>query len=172
MALAGAGWGPPRGRFRSCDVPKHRDFEWILQEAGKDQKALKDVTDARILSAAQELRPRLRCEGLTRELVGRTFALVREAAGRHLGMAHFDVQLIGGCVLLSAMVAEMETGEGKTLVATLPACTLALAGGWRAYRDGQRLPDGPGCRVDGAGIPCLGAFGGHHRSRQGPCGPA
>ncbi len=56
------------------------------------------------------------------------FALVREAARRTLNMPHFDVQLVGGLVLLKGMVAEMETGEGKTLAATLPACTSALAG--------------------------------------------
>jgi len=56
------------------------------------------------------------------------FALVREASQRALGLRHFDVQLVGGLILLQGMVAEMETGEGKTLTATLPACTAALAG--------------------------------------------
>jgi preprotein translocase subunit SecA len=53
---------------------------------------------------------------------------VRAVAAHRLGMAHFDVQLMGGWVLLHGMVAEMQTGEGKTLTATLPACTVALAG--------------------------------------------
>jgi preprotein translocase subunit SecA len=56
------------------------------------------------------------------------FALVREAARRRLGMRHFDVQLIGGIVLHQGKIAEMKTGEGKTLVATLPAYLNALAG--------------------------------------------
>jgi preprotein translocase subunit SecA len=56
-----------------------------------------------------------------------TFALVREAGRRTLGMRHFDVQLIGGLVLHQGRIAEMKTGEGKTLVATLPACLNALA---------------------------------------------
>ena len=56
------------------------------------------------------------------------FALVREAGRRKLGMRHFDVQLIGGMVLHQGKIAEMKTGEGKTLVATLPACLNALAG--------------------------------------------
>jgi preprotein translocase subunit SecA len=56
------------------------------------------------------------------------FALVREAARRKLNMRHFDVQLIGGVVLHEGKIAEMKTGEGKTLVATLPACLNALAG--------------------------------------------
>jgi preprotein translocase subunit SecA len=60
--------------------------------------------------------------------VARCFALVREVAGRTLGQRHFDVQLTGGRVLLDGMVAEMETGEGKTLTATLAASAAALAG--------------------------------------------
>ncbi len=56
------------------------------------------------------------------------FALVREAGRRKLGMRHFDVQLIGGIVLHEGKIAEMKTGEGKTLVATLPAVLNALAG--------------------------------------------
>ena len=56
------------------------------------------------------------------------FALVREAGRRKLGMRHFDVQVIGGMVLHQGKIAEMKTGEGKTLVATLPACLNALAG--------------------------------------------
>jgi len=56
------------------------------------------------------------------------FALVREAGRRTLGMRHFDVQLVGGVVLHEGKIAEMKTGEGKTLVATLPACLNALAG--------------------------------------------
>ena len=56
------------------------------------------------------------------------FALVREAGRRFLKMRHFDVQLIGGMVLHDGKIAEMKTGEGKTLVATLPAALNALAG--------------------------------------------
>jgi preprotein translocase subunit SecA len=77
---------------------------------------------------ADELRYRLRCDGWHRDLVARTFALVRTVATQTLGMSHFDVQIMGGWVLLHGMVAEMQTGEGKTLTATLPACTMALAG--------------------------------------------
>jgi len=62
------------------------------------------------------------------ELLPEAFALVREASKRTLGMRHFDVQLIGGIVLHQGKIAEMRTGEGKTLVATLPACLNALTG--------------------------------------------
>jgi preprotein translocase subunit SecA len=78
--------------------------------------------------AARELGKMLRRDGLLPELVARAFALVTRAAEATVGKRHFDVQLLGGWVLLHGMVAEMETGEGKTLTATLPACTAALAG--------------------------------------------
>ena len=62
------------------------------------------------------------------ELLPKAFAVVREAGKRVLGMRHFDVQLIGGMVLHDGQIAEMKTGEGKTLVATLPAYLNALTG--------------------------------------------
>jgi len=67
-------------------------------------------------------------QGFTDELLSRAFAAVREASRRTLGLRHHDVQLIGGWTLLQGVIAEMETGEGKTLVATLAACTAAAAG--------------------------------------------
>jgi preprotein translocase subunit SecA len=87
-----------------------------------------DLDDAGLRAAAEALRPLLRREGFAEPLVARVFALVREAATRTLGERPYDVQVIGGRVLLAGMIAEMETGEGKTLTATLPACTAALAG--------------------------------------------
>ena len=71
---------------------------------------------------------------------------------RTLGMRHFDVQLIGGWALLQGMVAEMETGEGKTLTATLAAATAALAGPRGARHHGQRLPREPRRRADAPGL--------------------
>lgn len=70
----------------------------------------------------------MRQQGFTDKLLARAFAAVREASLRTLGMRHHDVQLIGGWALLQGMIAEMNTGEGKTLVATLAACTAAAAG--------------------------------------------
>ena len=70
----------------------------------------------------------MRRQGFSDALVARAFAAIREASARTLGLRHHDVQLIGGWALLQGMVAEMETGEGKTLVATLAACTAAAAG--------------------------------------------
>ena len=70
----------------------------------------------------------MRRQGFDDNLLARAFAAVREASKRTLGMRHHDVQLIGGWTLLQGILAEMETGEGKTLVATLAACTAAAAG--------------------------------------------
>jgi preprotein translocase subunit SecA len=68
------------------------------------------------------------------------FALVRESAKRTLGQRHYDEQLIGGVILHRGMITEMRTGEGKTLVGTLPAYVNALTGTWSTCRDGERLP--------------------------------
>ena len=78
--------------------------------------------------AASSLRAALIRQGLTDALVAESFALVREVSARLLNQRHFDVQVAGGYALLRGLVAEMHTGEGKTLTATLPACTAALAG--------------------------------------------
>jgi len=90
--------------------------------------AFSDLSDREILEASRNLGKELRKNGFADDLVVDTFALVREAAARKTNLRPFDVQLIGGLVLLNGMLAEMETGEGKTLTATLPACTAALAG--------------------------------------------
>ncbi len=68
------------------------------------------------------------------------FATVREAARRTLGQRHFDVQIMGGAALHLGNIAEMRTGEGKTLVSTLPVYLNALVGRGRARRHRQRLP--------------------------------
>ena len=81
------------------------------------------------------------------------FATVREAAKRTLGQRHFDVQLIGGMVLHQGKIAEMKTGEGKTLVATLPVYLNALDRQGRARRHGQRLSRQARRRMDGPDLP-------------------
>jgi preprotein translocase subunit SecA len=58
----------------------------------------------------------------------KSFAVIREVAFRTLGKRHYDVQLFAGWIMINGMLAEMETGEGKTLASTLPACTAALVG--------------------------------------------
>jgi preprotein translocase subunit SecA len=90
--------------------------------------SLESSSDAELTAMAGELRVELRRDGFNEQSVARAFALIREVAGRTIGQRHYDVQILGGWVLLNGLVAEMETGEGKTLTATLPAATAALAG--------------------------------------------
>ncbi|MEJ2723025.1 MAG: preprotein translocase subunit SecA [Deltaproteobacteria bacterium] len=117
-----------RGLFAPWLRPQAKRFRKIIESVNALESQIEIWNDERLLEESRALRPRLRSEGYRENVVARTFALVREAARRAVEMRHFDVQLIGGWVLLHGMVAEMETGEGKTLVATLPACTAALAG--------------------------------------------
>lgn len=86
------------------------------------------LADEVLRSRSRDLRAALRRGGLQPSLVAATFAAVREVSRRTLGLRHFDVQILGGLVLLDGAVAEMDTGEGKTLTAALAAVTAALAG--------------------------------------------
>src|SRR5918998_5449100 len=86
------------------------------------------LDDAELRSNADALRERARNGEPLEDLLPETFALVREVSKRTLGMRHFDVQMIGGMVLHDGSIAEMKTGEGKTLTATLAVALNALAG--------------------------------------------
>jgi len=91
------------------------------------EKTLNQESDESIQQRFQELRAKATPNNLN-ELIVETFALVREASKRTIGLRHYDVQLIGGLALHYGNIAEMGTGEGKTLVATLPAVLNALTG--------------------------------------------
>ena len=86
------------------------------------------LTDERLKAKTAELRQRVTGGASLDDVLVEAFAVVREAGRRVLGMRHFDVQLVGGIVLHRGKIAEMKTGEGKTLVATLPAYLNALGG--------------------------------------------
>ncbi len=86
------------------------------------------LTDAQLKAKTGEFRARLQKGETEDDILPEAFATVREAADRVLGMRHYRVQLIGGLVLHQGRIAEMKTGEGKTLVATLPAYLNALSG--------------------------------------------
>ena len=89
---------------------------------------LVDTSETDLNRAVENARARLLSERHTDDLIANAFAIIREKSGRTLGMRHFDCQLIGGWVIFHGMLAEMHTGEGKTLTAALPAATAALAG--------------------------------------------
>jgi preprotein translocase subunit SecA len=112
---------------RRVHARRAKDPLFVQQVGGFDAWAGK-LEEHELRAAAASLGERLSRDGFAAVTVAQAFALVREAAARTLGQRHFDVQLLGGLVLLDGMVAEMATGEGKTLTATLAACTVALAG--------------------------------------------
>jgi preprotein translocase subunit SecA len=103
------------------------DVSFLASINAKDE-AVSRLRDEDLRNDATALRQSLAREGFTQPIIAHVFALVREAAHRTLGYRHFDVQLLAGRSLLRNVIVEMNTGEGKTLTATLPACTAALAG--------------------------------------------
>jgi preprotein translocase subunit SecA len=108
--------------------PKARHFASIVAAVENAGRGLADASDARLGELAAECGMVLRREGFGPPAVASAFALVREAVRRCVGIRLFPVQLMGGYIMLSGHIAEMATGEGKTLTATLPAATAALAG--------------------------------------------
>ena len=97
-----------------------------VRAAAEFEPALQALDDAQLRAKTDEFRARLAKGETLDALLPEAFAVVREAARRTLGMRHFDVQLVGGIALHQGKIAEMRTGEGKTLVATLPAYLNAL----------------------------------------------
>jgi preprotein translocase subunit SecA len=100
----------------------------LVQRVGALEPATAALSDAALQARTAEFRQRLENGEALDALLPEAFASVREAAKRVLGQRHFDVQLIGGAILHEGRIAEMKTGEGKTLVATLPSYLNALSG--------------------------------------------
>jgi len=100
----------------------------IVQRINSLEPDCQKLSDAELRSKTDEFRRRLNDGETLDDLLPEAFAVVREASRRTLNMRHFDVQLMGGIVLHEGRIAEMKTGEGKTLVATLPAYLNALTG--------------------------------------------
>ncbi len=111
-----------RKQVQETLAPLAEEERGLLEESEGDSTRLQNLKDA------FKTKRRQTEEEVLREVLPQTFALVRESARRTLNMRHFDVQLIGGMVLHDGKIAEMKTGEGKTLVATLPAALNALVG--------------------------------------------
>jgi preprotein translocase subunit SecA len=105
-----------------------RGYGRYVRAANQLEPGIKALSDDALRAKTEEFRRRLKEGATLDDLLPEAFAVVREAALRTLKMRHFDVQLIGGITLHKGMIAEMRTGEGKTLVATLPAYLNALSG--------------------------------------------
>ena len=104
-------------------------LEKIVEQVNNLEPSVKDLTDVELRSKSEDLKKQIQQEGKSLdEALPEAFALVRESAKRNLKQRHYDVQLMGGIVLHQGRIAEMMTGEGKTLVATAPVYLNALAG--------------------------------------------
>ncbi len=100
----------------------------IVEKINSLESEMEALTDEELRNKTADFKVRLQDGEALDDLLPEAFAVVREASKRVLGMRHFDVQLIGGIILHQGRIAEMKTGEGKTLVATLPAYLNALTG--------------------------------------------
>lgn len=113
------------GRYRSSKLHPYNNLLTLIKSSEKEFSELSEEQFDRVVG---ELKLQLRKEGITESLLAKTFACARNAAGRSVGMYHFDSQLLGGLAIFYGNIAEMQTGEGKTLTAILPAAAAALAG--------------------------------------------
>ncbi len=116
------------GLFGSSNARQIKRFESIVAKINGLEEGLKRLTDDQLRGKTAEFKQRLSSGQTLDDILVEAFAVCREGGRRFLNMRHYDVQLIGGIVLHNGMIAEMVTGEGKTLVATLPAYLNALAG--------------------------------------------
>jgi preprotein translocase subunit SecA len=105
-----------------------KQYQRTVREINALEPEVQKLTDEDLRAKTETLRQRYRAGETLDQLLPEAFAVVREAGRRALNMRHFDVQLIGGIALHNGKIAEMRTGEGKTLVATLPAYLNALSG--------------------------------------------
>ena len=114
--------------FGSTNEGEIKKLRPIVESINALEPRMQALTDDQLRDTTQELKKRAQDGETLDALLPETFALVREAAVRALGQRPFDVQLIGGIVLHQGRIAEMRTGEGKTLTAALPAVLNALTG--------------------------------------------
>jgi len=104
------------------------NFTSLTKKINSLELIFEKLSDVELKKKSEELKTKVQSEGLKEEYLPEAFALVREASKRTLGQRHFDVQLMGGIVLFRGQIAEMLTGEGKTLAATAPAYFHGLTG--------------------------------------------
>jgi preprotein translocase subunit SecA len=105
-----------------------RDLSKVVDQVNSFEPAISPLSDAELREKTNEFKSRFASGESLDELLPEAFAVVREAAKRTLGQRHYDVQIMGGAAMHRGNIAEMRTGEGKTLVATLPSYLNALAG--------------------------------------------
>jgi preprotein translocase subunit SecA len=114
--------------FPSKNERELRRLQPVVDEIAALEPAIKALSDGQLAAKTQEFRDKLAQGWTLDQILPEAFAVVREAGVRTLGLRHYDVQMIGGMVLHQGKIAEMRTGEGKTLVASLPVYLNALSG--------------------------------------------
>ena len=112
--------------FRDDDVRTARMFGPIVEQINALESEIRVFSDQELVGQTEKFRQRLAAGEHLNDLMVEAFATVREAVRRHTDERQFDVQLMGGIILHRGQIAEMKTGEGKTLVATLPIYLNAL----------------------------------------------
>src|SRR5277367_2500482 len=117
-----------RAVFGTANDRSLKAYQRRVPQINALEPAIEALSDEALRAKTGEFRERLAAGATLDELLPEAFAVVREASKRTLGQRHFDVQLVGGMVLHDGKIAEMKTGEGKTLVATLPVYLNAIAG--------------------------------------------
>ena len=116
------------GLFKSYSEREVKKVMPIVNKINELEDTMAKLTDSELVGKTAEFKKQLADGKTLDDILPEAFAVVREASKRVLGMRHFDVQLIGGIILHQGRIAEMKTGEGKTLVATLPVYLNALEG--------------------------------------------
>ena len=116
------------GLFKSYSEKEVKRVKPLVNKINELEPDIEKLSDKELRGKTDEFKGRLEKGETLDDLLPEAFAVVREASKRVLGMRHFDVQLIGGIILHQGRIAEMKTGEGKTLVATLPVYLNALTG--------------------------------------------
>ena len=114
--------------FNSYNKNKLKEFQSIVKKINDVEDNYEGKNQSELIQLTEKLKKDFSNGADLDDLIVPAFALVREAAKQTLKQRHFDVQLLGGLVLHSCAIAEMKTGEGKTLVSTLPAFLNALTG--------------------------------------------
>src|SRR3989344_6523865 len=112
--------------FGDANARYIQSLQPIVDKINSLEKDYEKLSDEELRKKTDDFRNRIQGGDTLDDLLPEAFAAVREASKRTLGQRHFDVQLIGGIVLYQGKIAEMMTGEGKTLVATLPVYLNAL----------------------------------------------
>ncbi|MCI8352753.1 MAG: preprotein translocase subunit SecA, partial [Clostridia bacterium] len=116
------------GLFKTYSEKEVKRVMPIVKKINELEGEISKLTDEELRAKTAEFKKELENGKTLNDILPEAFAVVREASKRVLGMRHFDVQLIGGIILHQGRIAEMKTGEGKTLVATLPVYLNALTG--------------------------------------------